>query len=159
MHGFGLVFLSTDELFDERGKGSFVMHEIHSKLLWIGNAFDIRQPRGLFDVGIRAVIDVAYEEPPAQLPRQLIYCRFPLNDGGGNDPQVVLQSLLTVTDLLSFKIPTMVACSGGYVPVTDGRCICFGTSSRARSERDRFENLEDSITGAETRSVGGPARC
>ena len=47
------------------------MHEIHSNLLWIGHSFDVRQPRPLFDAGITAVIDVAYEEPPAQIPRSI----------------------------------------------------------------------------------------
>ena len=61
------------------------MHEIHPDLLWLGHALDVREPRPLFDAGITAVVDVAFEEPPAQLPRQLIYCRFPLSDGGGND--------------------------------------------------------------------------
>ena len=44
---------------------------------------DIREPRPLFDAGIRAVVDVAFEELPDRLPRQLVYCRFPLNDGSG----------------------------------------------------------------------------
>ena len=52
------------------------MHEIQSGLLWLGHALDIRDPKPLFDAGIEAVVDVAYEEPPARLPRQLIYCRL-----------------------------------------------------------------------------------
>ncbi|GAB5405953.1 MAG: hypothetical protein Aurels2KO_41840 [Aureliella sp.] len=89
------------------------MHEIHPKLLWIGHALDVREPRGLFDVGVTAVVDVAYEEPPAPVPRQLIYCRFPLNDGGGNDPKLLLQALRTTTDLLRENTRTLVACSAG----------------------------------------------
>ena len=89
------------------------MHEIHSNLLWIGHALDVREPRALFDAGITAVIDVAYEELPAQLPRQLTYCRFPLNDGGGNDPSTLLQTLRTATDLLHSKTRTIIACSAG----------------------------------------------
>ena len=89
------------------------MHEIHQNLLWIGHAFDVREPRQLFDVGITAVVDVAYEEPPAQIPRQLTYCRFPLNDGGGNDPKTVLQLLLTTTDFMRFNTRTIIACSAG----------------------------------------------
>ena len=89
------------------------MLEIHPSLLWIGHAFDIREPRPLFDAGISAVVDVAYEEPPAQLPRQLIYCRFPLNDGGGNDPKHLLQLLRIVTDFLNSSTRIIVACSAG----------------------------------------------
>ena len=89
------------------------MHEIHPELLWLGNALDIREPRSLFDVGITAVIDVAFEEPPAQLPRQLIYCRFPLNDGGGNDATVLLQTVQTLVDFLAAGTRTIVVCSAG----------------------------------------------
>ncbi|WP_168564949.1 protein-tyrosine phosphatase family protein [Crateriforma spongiae] len=89
------------------------MHEIHPKLLWIGHALDVREPQGLFDAGITTVIDVAYEEPPAQIPRQLTYCRFPINDGGGNDPKILLQTLRTITDFLASGTRTIVACSAG----------------------------------------------
>ena len=89
------------------------MHEIERNLLWIGHAFDVREPRPLFDVGIKAVIDVAYEEPPAQIPRQLIYCRIPLNDGGGNHPNALLQTLRTATGLLESNTRTIIACSAG----------------------------------------------
>jgi len=89
------------------------MHEVHPDLLWIGHAFDIREPRALFDLKISAVVDVAYEEPPSPTPRQLIYCRFPLNDGDGNDPEMILQALKTVTDLLKSNTRTLVACSAG----------------------------------------------
>ena len=67
----------------------------------------------MFDVGITAVIDVAFEEPPAQIPRQLKYFRFPLNDGGGNDPNTLLLLLRTATDLLRLNMPTLIACSAG----------------------------------------------
>lgn len=89
------------------------MLEIHPNLLWIGHALDVREPRALFDAEITAVIDVAYEEPPAKIPRQLIYCRFPLNDGGGNDPNTLLQILRTATDLLRSNTRTIIACSAG----------------------------------------------
>ena len=89
------------------------MHEIHPNLLWIGHAMNVREPRALFDAGVAAVIDVAYEESPAQIPRQLTYCRFPLNDGGGNNPETVLQSLRTATDLLRSNTKLLIACSAG----------------------------------------------
>lgn len=89
------------------------MHQIYPNLLWIGHAFDVREPQPLFDAGITTVIDVAYEEPPAQIPRQLTYCRFPLNDGGGNDPKLLLQVLRTTTDFLNSESRTIIACSAG----------------------------------------------
>lgn len=90
------------------------MFEIHKGLLWVGNAFDIREePRRLFDAGIGAVVDVAYEEPVAQLPRQLIYFRFPINDGGGNEPSILVQAVQSVADLLANETGTIIACSAG----------------------------------------------
>lgn len=89
------------------------MHEIHPNLLWIGHALDVREPRALFEVGITAVVDLAYEELPAQLPRQLISCRFPLNDGGGNNTDTLVQALRTTTDLLRAGTRTLIACSAG----------------------------------------------
>ena len=89
------------------------MHEIQPDLLWLGRVLDLREPRALFDAGIAAVVDVALEEPPAQLPRQLIYCRFPLNDGGGNEASVLLHAVQCTVDLLASATRTIVACSAG----------------------------------------------
>ncbi|GAB5514651.1 protein-tyrosine phosphatase family protein [Rhodopirellula baltica] len=89
------------------------MHELHPSLLWLGHAFDVRGPRPLFDAGITAVVDVAFEEPPAQLPRQLLYLRFPLNDGGGNDSATLRLAVQSLVDLLHTDTRTIVACSAG----------------------------------------------
>ena len=89
------------------------MVEIFDNQLWIGNMFDARDPVSIFDSGIEAVIDLAYEEQPAQLPRKLIYCRFPLNDGGGNDDATLVQSIQTLVDFLSHGTRTLIACSAG----------------------------------------------
>jgi len=89
------------------------VHELHSNLLWLGHAFDIRKPRPLFDADITAVVDVAYEEPPANLPRQLSYLRFPLLDGGGNDPSLLILAVQSVVNLLHTDTRTIVACSAG----------------------------------------------
>lgn len=89
------------------------MHELITERLWIGNAMDARNPKHLIDLGVSAIVDLAYEESPAQLPRQLVYCRFPLNDGGGNEPKVLTQVLQTTVNLVHNEIPTLIACSAG----------------------------------------------
>lgn len=89
------------------------MYELHPNLLWLGNAFDAREPRLLFDAEITAVVDVAYEEPPANLPRQLTYLRFPLLDGGGNDRCLLILAVQSVVNLLHTNTRTIVACSAG----------------------------------------------
>ncbi|MEO8268463.1 MAG: protein phosphatase [Aureliella sp.] len=89
------------------------MISIHPKLLWLGHALDAREPRALYDAGIKAVVDLAFAESPAVLPRDFIYCRFPLLDGGGNEPAVLRLALQTIVNLLDARLPTLVACSVG----------------------------------------------
>lgn len=72
-----------------------------------------RHPGPLFDAGIAAIVDVAIEESTAQPPRQLIYCRFPLNNGGGNESGVLRQTVQTVVDLLAVSTRVLVTCSAG----------------------------------------------
>jgi hypothetical protein len=86
---------------------------VHSNLLHIGNALDARDLRLLYDTGIRAVIDLAINEPPAQLGRDIIYCRFPLNDGDGNSDALLTLAIRTIASLMRHDIPTLVACSAG----------------------------------------------
>jgi len=89
------------------------MHEVVAGLLWVGHALDARNPRAVLDAGIAAVVDLAYEELPAALPRDLVYCRFPLVDGAGNDPQRLRLAVETVVNLLDGGTPTLVSCSAG----------------------------------------------
>jgi hypothetical protein len=63
---------------------SFLIREIHPQRLFVGNAMDARDLRLLHDHRIAAVVDLAGNEPPAQLTRDMIYCRIPIVDGDGN---------------------------------------------------------------------------
>jgi protein-tyrosine phosphatase len=89
------------------------MNQIAPHRLWIGHAGEERDFRALFDAGIKAVVDLAVEEPPSPTPRELMACRFPLLDGMGNDPQVLELALRTVTALVRAQVPTLVCCGGG----------------------------------------------
>ncbi|MFZ5829601.1 MAG: protein-tyrosine phosphatase family protein [Planctomycetota bacterium] len=81
--------------------------------LWIGNARDARDARELFDAGIGAVVDLAFEEPPAVLPREIVYLRFPLLDGSGNAAWLLRLAIESTRSLIASNVPTLVACSGG----------------------------------------------
>jgi protein-tyrosine phosphatase len=81
--------------------------------LFLGNALDARNLRQLYELQIAAVIDLALEEPPAQLGREIVYCRFPLNDGACNPPWLLRAAIETTLALLDQSINTLVACSGG----------------------------------------------
>ena len=89
------------------------MHEAIPSLLWTGNTIDARDPKRLLEIGIRAVVDLALEEPPPRLTRELIVCRFPIIDGSGNRPEVLSAAVATTAALLRRQFPLLIACSNG----------------------------------------------
>ena len=89
------------------------MREILPNLLWTGGTQDLRNMAGLLDQGVEAVIDLAINEPPAAHPREMIYCRFPIHDGGENTPAVLRAVADAASALLDAGLPTLIACSAG----------------------------------------------
>src|SRR5262245_47594446 len=89
------------------------MREVIPNLLWIGHAQDGRNIAGVLDAGVRAVIDLAHNEPPVQYPRDIIYCRFPLDDGAGNEATILRAAIAIVKQMVEGKAPTLVFCSAG----------------------------------------------
>ena len=89
------------------------MRVAYSNLLFIGNAKDARDLKLIYENGIRAVIDLAINEAPAQLGREIVYCRFPINDGGGNPDELIVLAIQTIAALIRADIQTLVACSAG----------------------------------------------
>ena len=89
------------------------MNQIEPHSLWIGHVSDSRNFRQLFDLGIKAVVELAMEEQPIQPPRELISCRFPLLDGAGNRAEMLFLAVSTVATLLKMRIPTLLTCDAG----------------------------------------------
>lgn len=89
------------------------MRQILPHALWLGHAGDGRNPRLLLDSGVQAVVQLALEEEPLRLPREIVLCRFPLLDGAGNEPRLLDLTVTTVANFLEKKIPTLVCCGGG----------------------------------------------
>jgi protein-tyrosine phosphatase len=81
--------------------------------LWLGHAGDGRDFRAIYDAGIRAVVQLALEEPALQPPRDLVYCRIPLLDGSGNADDALFLAVRTVADLLRRRVPALVCCGAG----------------------------------------------
>jgi hypothetical protein len=81
--------------------------------LWIGHAGDARDTRAVLSAGLLAVVDLALNEPPAAVTRELAYCRFPLVDGPGNPPWLLRAAVDTVASLLRSGTPALVACGAG----------------------------------------------
>jgi protein-tyrosine phosphatase len=89
------------------------MRQISAHLLWVGNAGDERDCQRVLDIGIQAVVQLDAEEPVLELPRDLVYCRFPLVDGSGNDRKRLQLAITTVANLLEKKVSTLVVCGAG----------------------------------------------
>lgn len=89
------------------------MRHIAPHRLWIGHAGDARDLRRLIDLGIEAVVDLAENEPPFLLPREMVCCRFPLIDGSGNPPWLLQAAVNLVSALCRARVPTLVCCSAG----------------------------------------------
>ena len=83
------------------------------KWLFVGDAINARDLRQLYDHDIAAVVDLAANEPPAQLGRDHIYCRFPLHDDESNCPQLIGLAIGCVRSLILRDTRTLVACSAG----------------------------------------------
>jgi protein-tyrosine phosphatase len=89
------------------------MNQIKPYPLWLGHAGDGRDFRPVLDAGIQALIQLACEDPPTEPPRELIYCRFPLLDGIGNDEGLLDLAISTVTALIRMRVPTLGCCDFG----------------------------------------------
>jgi protein-tyrosine phosphatase len=89
------------------------MRHIAGHPLWVGNVDDAVDVVGLHANGILAVVDLAMNELPVILPREMIYCRFPLIDGTGNPIWLLRTAIDTVVCLVRSAVPTLVYCSAG----------------------------------------------
>jgi protein-tyrosine phosphatase len=83
------------------------------KDFWLGNFYEGRDFGLILDQQIRALVDLAAEEPPCQPPRELIYCRIPLLDGADNSTDLLSLAVRTVAALLRSKVSTLVSCGAG----------------------------------------------
>ncbi|MFT5526205.1 MAG: hypothetical protein ACI9G1_003963 [Pirellulaceae bacterium] len=89
------------------------MIEILPDRLWLGNAHDARNPSAVHQRGIRAILDLAHDEPPIVGYRDLIVSRVPLVDASGNDVLLLRIAISQAVSLLKNDVPTLIACSAG----------------------------------------------
>lgn len=89
------------------------MRQIPPYALWLGNAGDGRQLKAVLDAGVKAVVQLAAEESPLPLPRDLILCRFPIVDGPGNDRKMLNLAISALANLIERRVPTLVCCGAG----------------------------------------------
>jgi hypothetical protein len=89
------------------------MRQVPGYQLWLGHIGDCRDLRAVLATGILAMVDLALNEPPATVTRELVYCRFPLLDGSGNAPWLVRAVVETVAGFLRSGTPTLLFCGAG----------------------------------------------
>jgi protein-tyrosine phosphatase len=89
------------------------MNQITHYQLWAGNAADGRDVTEILARDIRAIVQLATEEPPLQLPREIACLRIPLVDSDGNDTALLQLAIQAVAALIAAEIPTLVCCGGG----------------------------------------------
>ncbi len=89
------------------------MTEALPRLLWIGNRNEARETSQGLGNGIEALVDLALEELPPRVTRELVYCRFPMIDGSGNPPRLLRAAVETVASLIEKRIVTLVFCGAG----------------------------------------------
>ena len=119
------------------------MRSISPYSLWIGNVGDVQRVANLIELGIMAVVDLAANEPVAVLPREFVYCRFPLLDGAGNERWMLRAAIETISELLRDNVPTLVACSAGM-----SRSPAVAAAAIARFDsRDPNECLMECVEG------------
>jgi len=89
------------------------MHRIQPYQIWIGHAGDGRDLRNLLDHGIHAVVQLAFEEPPVNLQREIIVERYPLLDGTANSPKLLRLAIHGVVALIQERVPVLICCGAG----------------------------------------------
>jgi protein-tyrosine phosphatase len=89
------------------------MDQIPPHRLWIGHAGESRNYSHLLESGIKAVVQVALEELPLQPPRELVYLRFPLSDGGCNHAELIHLAIIATANLIQSRVPTLICCAAG----------------------------------------------
>lgn len=89
------------------------MHVVIPGKLWIGNARDGRDAQVLLTHRIQTVVDLAIEESPAQLPRELTYFRIPLLDGSGNTTENLKIAVIAIAAHLLNGVSLLVCCGAG----------------------------------------------
>lgn len=90
-----------------------MIRDLRERRLFIGDAISARNLKLIYEYEFDAVVDLAANEPPAVLGRDVIYCRFPLSDDGSNGEALLAVAIECVCNLIDREMTTLVACSAG----------------------------------------------
>jgi len=119
------------------------MHEAIQKQLWLGAAAEARDLSAVLSLGVLAIVDLALEEPPIPVPRDILYCRIPLVDGSGNRPEIIRAAVGLTSSFIDSDVPVLIACGAGM-----SRAPVIAAAALAIVEDISLEEaLEDITTG------------
>lgn len=124
------------------------MRQVVPHPIWIGHAGDGRDFARLHETGIRAIVQLAVEEPAIRPPRELLYFRVPISDGVGNRSDHLALAIRTVAELLSRRIPSLVCCGAGM-----SRSPCIVAAALAMTSGEPPEACLDMVVGQGPRDV------
>ena len=119
------------------------MRQVADRQLWIGHAGDLNDPRGILNLGIQAVIELADNEPLASLPRDLIRCRFPIADGDEERLWLLRMAADTIAILLREGVPALVCCSYGV-----SRSVCIAAAGLSIADGTPLNDSLSTVVGA-----------
>src|SRR5262249_36568436 len=86
----------------------------------------------LIEQDFNVVIDLALNEPPAVLPRDFVYLRFPIVDGGGNDQDILAAAIKTIVLLMELGEFKIAVCCGAGLSRSPG--IAAAAIAMARNQ-------------------------
>ncbi len=119
------------------------MRELIPQRLWIGNAGEASDPTRVLDAGVSALVNLAAEELPPKLPRDILYCHFPLVDGPGNPHATLKIAVETLVSLLREELPTLVYCGAGM-----SRSVAIAAAAMALWRGDSLEQTLKTVSDA-----------
>ncbi len=90
-----------------------MIRDVYNGLLYVGDAISARDLRLIYDHRFAAVLDLAANESPVVLGRDIIYCRFPLSDDDSNSDAMISAAIVCLRSLIARNYRTLVACSAG----------------------------------------------
>jgi hypothetical protein len=110
------------------------MIQISPHPLWIGHGGEVYDFIHILEYGIEAVVELAFEEEPWPTRRELIACRFPLIDGTGNRPELLVLAVRTVAALLASEVPTLICCGSGLSRAPAVAAVALAVAHRQTPE-------------------------
>lgn len=89
------------------------MRKVRDTQLFLGDRGDVRMPGEIRRRGMVAVVDLAIEEAPIGVDREMIVLRIPLVDGAGSDRATIALAIRSVAEMMRTGVAGLVVCSAG----------------------------------------------